>query len=315
MSNRISKYTKKLKDVSLYESRKFMFGLRGRYQDFVTINSRQGVYTVSTMDHAIGQALYIDGAYEYESSVRSVRFLQAEGFLPSSGITLLDVGANIGIISIGLLRADLGIQRALAIEPEPNNFDLLTRNVKQNSLGDRIECIQAAVSEEVSTLTMELSGWNFGDHRIRATDPQVQGKNNESRRNTVTVPSLPLPDILSSQQIAQDVDANLLLWIDVQGYEGHVFRGAAPLLAKGIPTVTEVWPYGILRSGVSLEEYCSIVQSHWSDFWVDRRGRYVRYPISVFDRYLDEIGTGEYYENIVLTNKTDIAQDQSSIQP
>ena len=64
-----------------------------------------------------------------------------------------------------------------------------------------------------------------------------------------------------------------LIWIDVQGYEGFVYRGAGGTLAGGLPTVSEVWPYGILRAGMTLEEFCNIVNGIWSDYWVYRRQR------------------------------------------
>ena len=44
---------------------------------------------------------------------------------------------------------------------------------------------------------------------------------------------------------------------------------------------------------MSLDEFCRIVQSNWSDYWVLRGERFVRYPVSMFDRYLDEIEDGD----------------------
>ncbi len=40
-----------------------------------------------------------------------------------------------------------------------------------------------------------------------------------------------------------------LIWMDTQGYEGHVLRGAKEILSKGTPLVSEFWPYGLRRSG------------------------------------------------------------------
>jgi hypothetical protein len=75
----------------------------------------------------------------------------------------------------------------------------------------------------------------------------------------------------------------------VQGYEGYVFRGASAFLSKGVPTVTEIWPEGIRSAGMSLEAFTDIVKSKWSDYWVLRGERFIRYPIAMFDRYLEEI--------------------------
>ena len=57
---------------------------------------------------------------------------------------------------------------------------------------------------------------------------------------------------------------------------------------------------------MSLEEFVNLVSSIWSDYWVERRGTYIRYPITVFDRYLDEIGSSDerYYENVIFTKES-----------
>ena len=93
-----------------------------------------------------------------------------------------------------------------------------------------------------------------------------------------------------------------LLWIDAQGYEGYVFAGGKDLLTLGIPAVSEIGPYGIRRSGMSLAGFAATVSSIWSDYWVERRERFIRYPISVFDRYIEELGTEDYFENVIFTN-------------
>ena len=92
-----------------------------------------------------------------------------------------------------------------------------------------------------------------------------------------------------------------LLWVDVQGYEGYVFRGGQSRLSQGVPTVAEVWPYGIRRAGMQLAEFTDIVGCIWTDYWVYRRQRFTRYPISVFDRLLEEIGSDGGFENVIFT--------------
>jgi len=222
--------------------------------------------------------------------------------VPSDDVHMLDVGANIGIISIGLLLAK-EITSSIAIEPESKNYDLLIRNVKQNGLLDRIICLQMAAGDKKSTLTMELSSTNYGDHRIQSSPVENKDERfNESSRQTIQVQSLPLPQILKLPEIKESAASQpSMIWIDVQGYEGYVFKGAERLLRRGIPTVSEIWPYGIERAGMGLEEFTSIVTGIWSHYWVERRKRFICYPIGVFDRYLDELGTEGYGENVIFS--------------
>jgi FkbM family methyltransferase len=280
-----------------------LYWLHGCLHETITIPTEQGRLTISTRDHGIAAQLFRTRQYEYHSSLRALRFLKAMGFVSGENATMMDIGANIGIISIGLLLAD-EIHSAVAIEPEPANFDLLVKNVKQNGLSERVVCLQMAVGDTESTLTMELCPTNPGDHRIRLTPTgDATERLNESSRRTIQVRSLLLKQVLELREVRDSAMAvPSLVWIDVQGYEGYVFAGAQDFLSSGIPTVSEIWPYGILRAGMSLEQFASIVTGIWSDYWIERRERFIRYPISVFDRYLEELGAEGYFENVIFTN-------------
>jgi hypothetical protein len=119
------------------------------------------------------------------------------------------------------------------------------------------------------------------------------------------VKSLPLLQILELPEIHDfGLSSPSFIWIDVQGYEGYVFKGGKSLLEKGLPTVSEVWPYGILRAGMSLDDFASTVSAIWTDYWILRRDRFTRYPITVFDRYLEELGTDGHFENVIFTKRS-----------
>jgi FkbM family methyltransferase len=277
---------------------------RGLVQDTVTIRTRQGLkLTLPTRDAVIGTSTYFAREYyERDYALRALRFLKKRGLLPPSGGVLLDVGANIGMVSLDLLAAD-EMERAIAVEPEPRNFGLLRRNVEQNGMADRILCLAAAAGEKPSEVTLARSPTNAGDHRVRPDRAAaVAERFDESRWSAVTVPCLPLPDLLRLPEVcAAGLAAPSLVWIDVQGYEGHVFRGAADYLRGGPPVVAEVWPYGLLRAGTAAAEFCRLAAGIWSDYWVDRRGRFCRYPVAVLDRLLDELGEDSTGENVIFT--------------
>jgi FkbM family methyltransferase len=282
--------------------RRIFYRLHCKLHETITIQTRQGLLTFSTKDIGIGASLWREGQYEFDFSIRAIRFLKSLGFVPPGDANMLDVGANIGVISIGLLLAG-EVKLALAIEPEPSNFRLLRRNVEQNGLSQRMLCFPLAVGEKVSTLTMELSPDNLGDCRIREVPTSDASElERESVRRIIQVECVPLPNILGLPEVrALGACSPSFVWIDVQGYETCVFRGGMSIFEKGLPTVSEIWPYGIRRAGVSLQDFIKTVSSIWTDYWVERRGRFTRYPISVLDRYIDELGTMGYYENVIFT--------------
>jgi FkbM family methyltransferase len=289
--------------------REALYRLHGTLHDTVTIRTKQGLLTVSSKDDGMGVVLYREKQYEYDFSIRATKFLQDSGFIPTGHVSMLDVGANIGVISIGLMLAHQ-VDLAVAIEPEPHNFGLLCKNIEQNGLSERLLGLQMAVGDQASIVDMELSSDNLGDHRIREIPmPGSSEYFHESTRQIIQVKSLPLPQVLALPQVHDlGFSSPSFMWIDVQGYEGYVFKGARSLLEKGLPTISEVWPYGILRAGMPLEDFANTVGSIWTDYWVERRNRFTRYPITVFDRYLEELGTDNHFENVIFTKRSAVAE-------
>ena len=57
-----------------------------------------------------------------------------------------------------------------------------------------------------------------------------------------------------------------LVWVDIQGHEGRLFRGAQETLRQGMPVISEFWPYGIRRSGLERDAYAEIVRSRFARF-------------------------------------------------
>jgi FkbM family methyltransferase len=271
-------------------------------RETVTIITQQGVFTVSTRDDGIAATLYRQKHYEMYSATAALELLRSRGFLAREDVTMLDVGANFGVISIGLV-GNGHVARAVAIEPEPFNFDLLEKNVAQNGLSAQFINLSMAVGDTRSTLVMELSPDNLGDHRIRTGTPKGdRERQGESARETIEVPILTLPQILELPEVhdAKGFSSPSLLWIDVQGFEGYVFRGAIQLL-KGMPAVSEVWPYGILRSGMQLDEYCDIVSSIWTEYWVENRLKFTRHSMTEFPSYVEEVERGGRHANVIFT--------------
>jgi FkbM family methyltransferase len=212
------------------------------------------------------------------------------------------VGANIGVISIGML-ATGELDRAVAIEPDPGNFAFLTRNITLNGFGARIAALNFAASNVTSELEFELSEGNCGDHRVRTTPCGTSNCTkelfSESKRRTITVPGTSI-DELETRVDKEAWNSISLVWIDIQGYEGYAFRGAAKILSRDVPVVMEFWPYGILRTGMTKVEFCRIASTFWGRYWRMEGEAFVEFPTSALGTLFDEIGDGGRFENIIL---------------
>ena len=167
--------------------------------------------------------------------------LITERLLPMDGGTFIDVGANIGLVTVPIIERTNAL--GLAFEPEPRNFHLLQRNIAHRGLAHRIETFNVAVYSEEATLRMELSRDNHGDHRVL---PENSG--NGSGR-TVEVAAAPLDVLLADRPLTPPV----VMKVDTQGCEVRVLAGAENTLARTDYLVIEYWPAGVRRMGDSAQ--------------------------------------------------------------
>jgi FkbM family methyltransferase len=271
-----------------------------RRRETITIASRQGIFTIATdAEDPISRSLYFDGHFELDHIGQTLTCLRELGLCPSAGQgTVVDVGANIGVISIGMLHTGQ-FARAIAIEPEPRNFSLLERNVRQNKLDKRMVCLPVAVSDHQGTVEFELSADNYGDHRVRTiVSGAAADAFGETARRVISVPARRLDDLLAELPSDRTQDI-ALVWMDVQGHEGNVLRGARQLLSRRVPVVAEFWPYGLARSGTSRDDFRDLARQVFTSFWALRQGRYVRHPIDALDRLFDELPGPHDFENLI----------------
>lgn len=274
--------------------RKLYFQIVKKFSDTITVDTDYGVFRVFTHDRIIGYTLYKDKKWEIDFPRAVFTFLKTSALLPGK-ITLIDLGANIGITSIPFVKSGW-VDNTIAIEADGDNFRLLSENVRTNHLSEKVYPIHAAVTESATELVLEKSTNNFGDHRIKKTD--ASGSYNEHLRKITSVRGDTLPNLL--RQAPVELKNDMLVWIDIQGHEGYCFKGASEWLkASRVTAVSEIWPYGILRSGMSLAEFSAIVSGIWSSYYVWRSDRFVRADISEFPRLLESLA-GDTHDNIIL---------------
>lgn len=189
------------------------------------------VYVVDVRDRGPGGALLLDGATpELDILPRALTILD-ERAAPRRRSWFVDVGANIGTTVVPAV-ARHGFERAIAIEPEPENVRVLRANVALNAVGDRVEVVAAAAGEVKGEAAFRRgrpvdAGWRAGAGALAIGRPAGPGD--------PTVAVVTVDSILAERAVAPaDVG---LLWLDVQGHEGSVLKGAETLLRDRAPVV------------------------------------------------------------------------------
>jgi FkbM family methyltransferase len=149
------------------------------------------------------------------------------------GMTVLDVGANIGVYTRFLADLVSPTGKVIAIEPDLENFRRLTRATASNPA---VVALHAAASDATGTCTLYISDSLNVDHHIYASSES---------REAVTVPAYRIDDLVTP---GSRVD---FIKMDIQGAEPIAIRGAERVLMEnpGIVLLFEYWPDGIRRSG------------------------------------------------------------------
>lgn len=273
-------------------ARHFLFQVRrdAKIGEYVCSNGRE-TYLVSTNDDGVGRQVFSTNGLDFdkfETAAEIFRECRGAGAID----VLVDVGANIGTIAVPAVKRGF-VDRAIAIEPEKNNFRLLRCNLLLNDIEDRVVAIQTAAGDQHSEVTMEISPTNSGDNRIRVSE--AKGLYGEDKRPTTVVRIAPLDDVIEINQHA--LTARSVVWIDIQGYEVFALKGLKKQLSALPVLVIEFWPYGIMRAGSHLDELLQEVAGYSGFF--DLRSPHVRRKISELSEIWSEFSNGNSQTDLV----------------
>ncbi len=149
------------------------------------------------------------------------------------GFTFIDVGSNVGWYALVLAReAGPAVPaRILAVEPQPEIFERLIYNIRQNPFGT-IKAVDCAVADKTGELTLFLDPLNRGEASLKIV--------NSSQTDAIRVPAVTLLDLLNREGLTR-VDA---IKLDVEGAEDLVldpfFRDAPAALYPSVFIIANV---------------------------------------------------------------------------
>jgi len=148
------------------------------------------------------------------------------------GDVCLDVGAHVGFYALQMALWTSPGGKVIAFEPNPTARDVLTTNVRLNSLGDRITVEPYAVGAARGTAPLFHGGETTGLSRIGAPNPATDAG------APVQVDVVALDDYCTDHRVAPR-----WVLIDTEGLEVQVLEGAKRLLANQHTTfVVEMHP-------------------------------------------------------------------------
>lgn len=155
------------------------------------------------------------------------------------GMTVLEIGANIGFFTLLFSRLSGKAGKVIAFEPDPGNFRLLEKNIKANDRGN-VLCVRKAVSDKTGPERLFRSEEHHGDHR---TFDSADG------RESVEIEAVAIDGFLPA---GSSVD---FIKMDIQGAEYSALLGMEGTIRNSARLVMlcEFSPALIRRAGASPE--------------------------------------------------------------
>jgi len=136
----------------------------------------------------------------------------------SEGMTVWDIGANVGLYTLPAAQAAGSTGHVVAFEPMPRNLRILRRHLALNGCG-RVEVCEAAVGDEAGTLRMAEGDSPSEFHAEPAGRWEVRAVTLDSWLEDGATPP---PDVVK---------------IDVEGSDDAVLRGGAVAFSKYRPLI------------------------------------------------------------------------------
>ena len=200
---------------------------------------RHGYLVVLDMSHELQRRAFYTGRY-YERDVPALlwQIVRADDIV-------IDIGANVGHISLLCARRVGSAGRVISYEPNPAVRAQLSASRLLNEIW-HMEVREDALSDEDGAGNLAVNHQEPGQSTLR------------QMHSTAATPVT----IRKSQVIAADLqgDRPTLIKIDVEGYEMHVVRGLGPVLDnRNLSLLVEVTDEWLRQLGTSWDELRSLM--------------------------------------------------------
>ncbi|EHR76008.1 MAG: SAM-dependent methyltransferase [uncultured Candidatus Poseidoniales archaeon] len=226
----------------------------------VIVESKNGVLAVDPRDLEVGYKLRTHGSYGFDEITRINQFITSKS-------NVLVVGAHIGSLVIPIAK---NCNKVVAIEANPNNFDLLKTNLHLNK-SENVTIHNIAASSQQETIKFQMNVVNSGGSKRLP-------KNNEYMYR------YDHPEVIEIQAHALDdyLDENNfdLVLIDIEGSEYFAMQGMEKILSNCTTLIIEFLPHHLKNvADVSVEQFLSLVPNHFTKLTIPSKNE--THPIDV----------------------------------
>lgn len=226
----------------------------------VIVDSKNGLLAVDPRDLEVGFKLRNYGSYGLEEITRINELITTES-------NVLVVGAHIGSLVIPIAK---NCNKVVAIEANPNNFNLLKTNLHLNKT-ENVSIHNIAASSKQETIKFQMNVVNSGGSKRLP-------KNNEymyryDNPEVIDVQAYSLDEYLGENNFD-------LILIDIEGSEYFAMQGMEKILSKCNTLIVEFLPHHLKNvADVSVEQFLSLIPQHFTKLTIPSKNE--THPVDI----------------------------------
>lgn len=217
----------------------------------------------------IGRAITDTGQYQ-RTPVRAIADMLRSRNRTLDDSVILELGGNIGTHTVYLCK-EFPKARVLSVEADPENVDILQKNILLNDLRARAQIVAGAVSNSDGDIELTRDFFNRGGTRVGGPQSMYRG-------SVFSTKCMRVDTLLHQEGI--DPHGIGLIWIDVEGHELEVFEGMKDLISTAKPPIYFEYTAGDAHRNSKLR---NIVFETYASVWLSQSGGFVSVDRAQFD--------------------------------
>jgi FkbM family methyltransferase len=183
----------------------------------IRMNLPRGKFYLDPKSHLLLSA--ING--EYEKRIMKL----VEGIKIDNGI-ILNIGANIGFYSVHLANS-FAHNEIISVEPNPEAYGTLKKNVEINNLINRIKIFNVCISDKTGTIPFTIIR---GKSEYSSINDIIHKSVIKEKKEVIEVKSFTLKEITQGKKIS-------LILMDVEGSEHLILENSKEIIEKDRPYI------------------------------------------------------------------------------
>ena len=233
--------------------------------------------------YALDRSIIAFGSYDMELHLFLDRTV-------GSGMTCMDIGANIGEVTLHLAKKVAPNGRVYAFEPVAPLYTRLKKNVIKNGLDGVVSLHQTAISNQ--------TGWAVMSYADETKENQGMGSlvnlENQVTKLSQETSTITLDDFVKEHDI-KNID---LMKIDIQGAEGHLLEGGQDLFNRLSPDLLiEISPTDLSCAGLNSRGLCRMIENYGYHIYTIKGGSVERLV------YADRVSADFSSSNVFCTKR------------